>query len=763
MDYIAKPIKRKQIITENKNNIKCDLHFETDRFNKLLSKYNLEGKFTIICAIADTAGFGDVIFFVKFTKYLIKQYPNIKINIVISKAKKEFIKQSLNPSIIYDDDIVEEHFGGNNNILMTVCLIVDDQLINDIPIDGDILFIAPKTNININLKYANPTKIKNNSYVLSEYNPEFYKNKGTINTGIQNKNTGLLINNYKNTINDEKEIYSIAYIYSEDQYMEEFKFSPSKIKFNIDNDNIWDLETLFEKLKIDIDPDILFDENYEDILYDTDEHYFIVKLKLALTFREYLNDLDNYTSSKIKIYYRGNSVDNIKDFISGLRKKDIKILKLKSLYNNLFHNDKFKFEVLPPKTHEEMKILYEHSLPIIFISGDQSITDFISLNKYYKEFKHGIYYQIFYWKQNFANSLGSKYYISFKITEEVLNKLSTNPIFDFRYKGMLYIHSLLLYALQYKLNVKNICKDLKSRKSIDKLFDKYKLPEFENLYKDYTSPENTRDNNLEIKIHDDILEIRESIEPFNIKMLLGTLQKDNTISWLMGTEVSEIYLKYNEYKNKNNIKFLDCNTLNIDVKENEITLPENLSILIVYILIEELRQSEYRDIGNNFVRTFGSFIIRDDLCNIKIKDKLHLDIKKNNINTLLIQENVIGKYITLEEYILSDKFDIKYLENIINNILYVVGIFMFSEYQIVHNDLVCKNIYLVFEQNPYVKIVNFDKASFTFGEKRFSSNLSTQKEFSSTYDIQTFITDIKLKLSKFSKELDMIINKIVKS
>ena len=44
------------------------------------------------------------------------------------------------------------------------------------------------------------------------------------------------------------------------------------------------------------------------------------------------------------------------------------------------------------------------------------------------------------------------------------------------------------------------CKDLKSRKSIDKIFDKYKLPEFENLYKDYTSPENTRDNNLEIKI-----------------------------------------------------------------------------------------------------------------------------------------------------------------------------------------------------------------------------------------------------------------------
>ena len=120
---------------------------------------------------------------------------------------------------------------------------------------------------------------------------------------------------------------------------------------------------------------------------------------------------------------------------------------MESLYFNLLLNPKFIFQKLPPKSYDEMRILYEHSLPIIFISGDQSLTDFVSYNRYFiNNFKYSIYYQIFSWKQNLAESLGANEYICFKISSEVLNSLAYNPDFDFRYKGMLYIHSLLLYS-----------------------------------------------------------------------------------------------------------------------------------------------------------------------------------------------------------------------------------------------------------------------------------------------------------------------------
>ena len=455
MYYNYTKIDQAQII-KNKNNIKCNLDIDTGKFNMLMKKYNLYSMFKVICVLADTAGFGDVIFFTKFVKYLSRQYPNISLSIAITNKKRDFIKNILKPCKIYIGKETEIHPSGNKNIECYICDIIDDQFLKSEHIfEGDILFIAPKTNVKIKLKYLYPEKIKNNTYVLSEYNPT-KKAMGNINTGLHKKAdslTGIHLNNYPETFNSEKELYSITYIYAEDAYMEEYAFKPSSITFQISKEENWDLRTLFYNLNFDTDELIFEDEYYENELQFTETHDFITKLKLCLSFREYLNDIVNFTNKKVKIYYRGESVDALKQFVDELSRKDIKILKLESLEHNLFSNDKLHFEKLPLKTYEEMRNLYEHSIPIIFISGDQSITDFLSVNKYKNSDDLSIYYQIFEWKQNFADSLGSKYFICFKMEKDTLDDIVTNPTFDFRYKGMLFIHSVLLYALKYKFDI----------------------------------------------------------------------------------------------------------------------------------------------------------------------------------------------------------------------------------------------------------------------------------------------------------------------
>jgi hypothetical protein len=411
-----------------------------------------------------------------------------------------------------------------------------------------------------------------------------------------------------------------------------------------------------------------------------------------------------------------------------------------------FVKDKFIFEVLYNKTHDEMIILYEYSLPIIFISGDQSISDFISVNKYYNEYKHGIYYQIFSWKQNLADSLGCKDYVCCKIHKSMLNDISEDPEFDFRYTGMLYVKSLLLYALQYKLRSigKNIsiCKDLDSNKSVNKLMKGYSLPNFKDIYVDYIT-NGDMNNNLRFKIDKDKLAIEEGVKPFKISMILGSIRDDKMTSWLMGTEVPDLYIKYNTSEDDSNIKVGKyCNNLSIDVSNDNVILPDSINTLLIYIILEQLRHERFID--NNLVRTYGSFIITNDNCDNDIKTRFELHPENGYINTLLFQENVHGKYITLREYLHSETFTVKDFNSILDNIVYVIAMLQSSKYKIVHNNLLCEYIYINFKtsEKPCIKITHFDEASFSIKEKRFSCRTRKQKDFFNNYDYYTFFNDL---------------------
>jgi hypothetical protein len=336
-NYFTRPITNKSVVIQNRKNIKCDLSFDVYNFNKLLETYRtyFTRPFTIICALADTYGFGDVIFFTKFVKYLYIQYAHVKIVLVVSERKKSFICSVINPGYVYNNSKYEKIPGGNEKIELHTGIIENNELKTLYKIDGDILFIAPKTNMKINITYATPEVILNNSYTLSEYNPINYKSSASINTGVNN--TGLLLNNYKNSTNMEKMLYSVTYIYTGYDHIIEYTIKPSRIKFKINKDTTWNIYELFNNLNMEVyDYDMFLDEYYESLLRYTDDHDFIVKIKLLLAFRDYLNDLDMLADEKVKIYYRGDSVDNLKNFIDELPEHFLILLNLKILYDYLF-------------------------------------------------------------------------------------------------------------------------------------------------------------------------------------------------------------------------------------------------------------------------------------------------------------------------------------------------------------------------------------------------------------------------------------------
>jgi hypothetical protein len=761
---------------ENIQNIKCNISQDTSLFSKLIDKYKntFQKPFTIICAVADTYGFGDTIFFVKFVKYIIKQYDNIKISLVISKGKRNFISKILKPCKIYDGDSVTEISDGDKNIDMYIGIVEGDLFTTQIPVYGDIMFIAPKTNTEINLLLSNRQTIQDNSYSLSEYN--YMKKPGaTITTGIRfsrSNNVGILLNNFKSTSPPEKGLYSITYIYTHEDMLEEFEFNPQKIKFKINDKNIWNIETLFYNLGVYFEDEILYADNYNYFQY-TYEHNLAIQIKFILAFRDYLNDLVKYTCETIKVYYRGDSIDNIKSFLDDIDIEWIRILMLESLVYNLYKNPNLTYVELGIKSHEEMLVLYEHTIPIIFISGDQSITDFVSVNKYYKDScENGIYYQIFSWKQRLADYLGGDDYIVCKISPNMLNKISHDPNFDFRYKGMLYIHSVLIYSLQYKLHKLlgnhsiNLCPDLDSPQKIDSLIKTNLLPDFNSRYIDYTTNGNLN-NNLSISLGENTITIKENSDPFDIRMILGNI-RNNLGTWLMGTEISDIYIKYNsrvdDYSNLNvSVSLLrSCNSLQLTLNpfDKGFIIPRNIHILIIYIILEDIRRE--RIIDNNLVRTYGSFIIGNDCCNNEITDRLKINPSDRNINTLLFQENIKGKYITFRDYLVNG--NVSYFEMIITKVIFVLKILQSSNYMIVHNSLYCENIYLelIGVNDCNVKITGFDNASFSLEDIRFGNNSSSQFEFSVAYDILFLMDDIVKHLNKKSELEQELFKNILK-
>ncbi|NBW29590.1 hypothetical protein EBR37_04375, partial [bacterium] len=125
----------------------------------------------------------------------------------------------------------------------------------------------------------------------------------------------------------------------------------------------------------------------------------------------------------------------------------------------------FRFDVLPvPFTN--MLSIYQHSLPHVLLTGDQSITDFLSLRH-----KTSMpFYQGLPWKQNFytklAKALPNKFFRSYKTSCGNLDAIKYDPSFtrfiknnDFRIKAKPLMDTVLC-SVGYESEEYNQIKDM---------------------------------------------------------------------------------------------------------------------------------------------------------------------------------------------------------------------------------------------------------------------------------------------------------------
>lgn len=200
---------------------------------------DLTNPLRVLCVLTDTSGFGDVVFLIKFVKYILKSYgQNVGVQVVVGKTKVEFVA-----SCFTDKELVGSYSEYTSALSMTSRLIIhtgariiSKQLRLDYTLNGDVLFIVPKTNFAINLDYEDPVAIQNNSYVLSEYNPMLRQKNTTIYTGVQDESgvlSGFFLNNTRLPFVDLRTVkkYSILYIYTDDESIKEFVVYPTRIRF----------------------------------------------------------------------------------------------------------------------------------------------------------------------------------------------------------------------------------------------------------------------------------------------------------------------------------------------------------------------------------------------------------------------------------------------------------------------------------------------------------------------------------------------------
>lgn len=405
------------------------------------------------------AGFGDIIFSIKFFKYLVRTFINIEIIYIVEKRSHEFIIK------------LKDHNLPKVNISLLLCDIIVKEdtnvMIYDKEIDCDILFISPKTNGTFDLKFKNKEDVLNNTYTLSEYNPINHA-VSTINTGVGNllkfkkgdvkekdeKLSGLLLNNIRSTpiiIKSDKKYYSVCYFYLDKENLRNVTILPnSLVKFGDHSLT----ETILKLFKVDITK--LSDEKKEEFLRETMS--ILSLLKFTLCYQEYLleiqkiKDLNNVNINldDVNIHIKYDNYLILKKFVDTIKGDVIEFFNLTFLKEKIGKLNIIKLEKLEYNNFLE---LLQYSLPVVFLTGDQSITDFISIHK---DFKYSIFYQIFDWKKPLASKLMRKKFSEFaacgEINKKMLNTLKKNIKYDFRFNGLILVQSILIYCLQYSLN-----------------------------------------------------------------------------------------------------------------------------------------------------------------------------------------------------------------------------------------------------------------------------------------------------------------------
>lgn len=339
----------------------------------------------IMCISLDTYGLGDLVFGLKFVRYLLEISNNISIDLLTSVKGYNFLKDKFENRV----NLIALHTVEYDQASRKLNLLECNQKFED----TDILFISPTTSQFVTgiprLEFGKTwNRLKNHCYLISEFNL-CLKDESII-SGIENgysssKNVGITLTNPEiSQISSEKEfenlmsltkgeIYSIIYIY--------------KITDRVYENFIIDLENYLDKVKKDV--------------------------------------VDIFVSSVI--------YDEISKFPEN---KSINLIRL------------------PQISYDYMLQLYIHSCPVVFISGDQSLADYLSVNLSEKSFGY-VWYEIMEWKQNLAKAISNDRWNTYankyiRFTPEELSVVTENIYNDFRFKGIQFVKGLIRYSKSEK-------------------------------------------------------------------------------------------------------------------------------------------------------------------------------------------------------------------------------------------------------------------------------------------------------------------------
>lgn len=713
-DFIVKPYKNiENADISNKNNLKCFIDTDFNKYNQLSTKYNYILKIAVAVNILN--GFGDIIFSIKFVKYLVKTFINIEVIYIIDRQRGEQFVENLqefrNVSILFCDIEIKNCIKTDPSDSPYFYIIKTDK-----EIDCDILFITPKTSGRFQFKFKNELDVINNTYSLSEYNPfdkPGYKMGSSIDTGIGTGLTGLLLNNAPFMKSFKTPYYSVCYFYLDDVNIKKMTLSPV-IKFGK-----YTIEQASLQL-FNIDTQILFkDSDKQKEFFRSDKGISLILLKFSLCYQEYLLEISKISPlNNVSIYIKNENYQVIKKFINSLSIENINFFNLSYIREEI---DKLNIIDLKPIRYNDFLKLLEYSLPVVFLTGDQSITDFITINK---NFKYSIFYQIFNWKKFMANILtrGEDFSVCGKISADMLNTLKIDLRLDFRFAGLILIQSTLIYCLQYLLNKKDpmirLCESIDLPKSI------YELINGTNIMQKFLSGNYKKSSfNSVIKVENNTIKCLQD-NSLDLDFILGNLNNKNTIDWLPGSNINELLIKYTQDIKSNNILEYDCSSITIKINKENI-LNSSIYSLLMYSFIRNIHSND-NFLRNHITNVYGNYLLTDE-CNEDVKKRFGFSSKITDyLGCLILVDNFLHKYITFKSLILSViKFNLDFniIVNLFKQFLKIIRLF-YTKYNIKYNNLNLDDIFIEQSNDPgdylsYIKLNNFDNSFFKINDSPF--------------------------------------------
>jgi hypothetical protein len=351
-------------------------------------------------------GFGDVIFAHKLKKYLQDWYGSLVDVKIATNSVQQFIsiKEDTN-SLIHLSVTATDNQCNPFNMMESynATKFINSNLLVPEDIESfDLYFVAPITydftpNYN-EIRRLVKSSNRFNTFFLCEYNYPIHKDV-LFNVGIGNDRLGIFL------ISDQitypklpvfKHPYSIIYIAQNDDH--------------ISNCYLGFLELLTAKYRL---------PRLEIVCPDW------MKNRIEKDSSSIINSVHENYSRIMYVYKNGEEV--VIKYINGQHQDGNELI--------------FRLDILPvPFTM--MLSIYQHSLPHVLLTGDQSITDFLSLRH-----KTSMpFYQGLPWKQNFytklAKALPNKFFRSYKTSCGNLDAIKYDPSFtrfiknnDFRIKA----------------------------------------------------------------------------------------------------------------------------------------------------------------------------------------------------------------------------------------------------------------------------------------------------------------------------------------